>query len=36
MIDNAPTLSSHATHVAATMMGAGTDPQAKGMAYQGV
>ncbi|MDP2187101.1 MAG: S8 family serine peptidase [Sphingobacteriaceae bacterium] len=36
MADGANILNSHATHVAATMIGAGTDPLAKGMAYQGV
>ncbi len=31
--DGAPTLSNHATHVAGTMIAAGVDPEAKGMAY---
>ena len=31
--DNAPTISDHATHVAGTMIGAGINPLAKGMAY---
>ena len=36
MLDGSTQLSNHATHVAATIVGAGTDPQAKGMAFQGV
>lgn len=31
--DNAPTISDHATHVAGTMIGAGINPLAKGMAF---
>jgi hypothetical protein len=31
--DNAPTVSEHSTHVAGTMIGAGINPLAKGMAY---
>lgn len=33
-VDGAPALSDHATHVAGTMIAAGIDPNAKGMAYQ--
>jgi subtilisin-like proprotein convertase family protein len=32
-LDNPSSLSSHATHVSGTMIAAGIDPQAKGMAY---
>lgn len=32
--DGATSLSSHATHVAGTMVAAGVDPQAKGMSYE--
>lgn len=35
VMDASPNINDHATHVAATIIGAGTDPLAKGMAYQG-
>lgn len=34
-MDNPSSLSSHATHVAGTLIGAGVDPDAKGMSYEG-
>jgi hypothetical protein len=33
-MDGASSLTSHGTHVSGTMIGAGTDPDAKGMSYQ--